>query len=335
MKKNRVKNALKAAAVSALAIGIFSTALIGANGLAFAAATNGTQTVPITSEAASTPLNLLEEFQAPGQAEELYDPQDLPTEGFQAPDLTVIASPSLNYHANNTVSAHAMPMEEAAQIGAQYIWDVFGTNIDGLYIEMFFAAHASHSSSWWTGNIFVENPDNPTQNYVINVDGDEKFATPVYTFTINAITGERSDISYMGQQGRITPENDNSNRCNIRMALVESGWFNMNIYEQSALVGISSESLEGYTQTARRLAESQFGISNVSEARLVRLIVNGMIDDVVDLAALQFSALSNTGREAIISFPSTDSTFNTVSILTNHNDFIPGFQFDDNGSGRG
>ena len=129
MKKTRYKEIAKMAVVSAFAIGIFSAVLIGANNLAFAAATNGTQAIPSATEIADTPL--------------VAAPAD-----FQAPNLNVISSSSNNVHANNTISAAAMSMENAAQIGAQYIWDVFGESIDGMYVEMMFANWPSQSRTY-------------------------------------------------------------------------------------------------------------------------------------------------------------------------------------------
>ncbi|MCL2217609.1 MAG: hypothetical protein FWB91_11410 [Defluviitaleaceae bacterium] len=315
------KEIMKVAAICVLSIGMFSAAFIGFNQLIFAAAIN--EATPLYQQSVSADYITLLNEQAAEQEADAFIP----------PTLTVLESPSQHYHA---IPAAAMSMEEAAQIGARYIWDVFGTNIDGMYMQMMFAAHASQTNTWWTGTVYVEHPDNPTQNYIVDVHGSgERFALPVYMFTINGITGERINISYDGLRGRIVPENDGSRRLNSRTAMLESGWFDMNIYEQIEFAGLSGEMLEVYMQTAAKLAEAQFNISGVANVQLLGLIVSITDCNAIYIEALNFTAVDNNGRDAFISIPATDSAFQMAHISTSHNDFIPDFEFHDDGLGRG
>lgn len=319
---------IKIVAASVLSIGLFSASFIGFNQLTFAAATD--EATPLPPAATSTAYT--QDAQQPEAEAETFVP----------PTLTLIESPYQHLH---PIPAAAMSMAEAAQVGARYIWDIFGTDIDSLYVEMAFAAHASQTNTWWTGVVFLEDPKNPTQNYIIS-EG-EAFALPVYMFTVNGITGERINISFMAPQGRIVSgaaENETGtstlspmNGRSSRMSLLEGGWFDMNIDEQIAFANISDEAIAAYTQIAARLAQAQFNNSNVVDLRLMNLGANGMIGNTVDIASLAFMAIDNTGREALISIPATDAdaAFRSIFIHTEHNDFVPGFEYVPSEPGRG
>jgi len=327
--RTRGKALMNVAAAGVLSIGLFSAAFIGFNSLIFAAATNEPTPLPPIVEAVAFTQNTATVTSSDAPRAEAK------VEIFTNPTLTIIESPDQHFH---SIPASAMSMDAAAQTGARYIWDVFGASIDGMYIQMLFAAHSSQINTWWVGNVFAENPSNPTQNYFIHPTTDEKIALPVYHFVINGITGERIDVRYMGQQGRVTSMlhgSGNAGNARMAMALVEAGWFDMDIYEQLVLAGISDNMLESYMQTATRLAQAQFNTSGVSNVQLVGLVANGMADGVVDIGALNFIASDNAGREASISIPTTDADSRSVSIATQHNDFIPGFELHEGGNGRG
>ncbi|MCL2564636.1 MAG: hypothetical protein FWE24_02345 [Defluviitaleaceae bacterium] len=333
--RTKSKELVKVAIICSLSIGLFSSAFVGFNQLIFAAATNEPAPLPLTPAYMTAAQSL----------EQLTLEVEVEVETFIVPALTLIKSSYQHFH---PIPSSAMSMEEAAQIGAHYIWDVFGTNINGMYMQMMFAAHASQTNTWWTGTVYVEDPDNPTQYYIVDSYGDEKFALPIYMFVINAITGGRIDISFMCP--RVMPNSEGSNnhydtgtstllpidvnnRLSARMALLETGWFDMDINEQLAFAGLSEEAVKIYTQTAARLAKAQFNISGVSDVQLAGLSANGMTGNIVELAALNFTAIDNTGREAFISIPPTDVR-GMIDISTQHNDFIPGFFYDGPG-GRG
>jgi len=329
--KNKSKEILKVAMVCVMAIGLFSAASVGFNQLIFARATGEATPLPPAESTTET----VAFAQTPGDITNQDKSQpDVEAEIFIRPTLTIIESPDQHFHA---IPASAMLMEDAAQSGSRYIWDVFGTSIDGMYVQMFFAAHASQINTWWVGTVFLESPDNPTQNYFVHPRSGEKTALPVFMFTINGITGDRIDITYMGIRENVTPVvySDIDAIGAARWALVEAGWFDMDIYEQVTFAGISDDLLETYMQTAIRVAKAQFNISYVRDVQLADLGANGMTDGVVDIATLNFTASDNTGREAIISISTSDLAFRSVSISTQHNDFIPGFVFRDDGSGLG
>ncbi|MCL2856668.1 MAG: hypothetical protein FWE19_02945 [Oscillospiraceae bacterium] len=336
MKKTRGKDIIKMAAVSALAIGAFSAALIGANSLAFAAAASGTQAIPIATETIIITPNL-------------------PSESFQAPNLTILESPSLNEHTNNTVSAHAMPMEEAAQIGAQYIWDVFGESIDGMYVEMLFAAWPSQSRTYWIGRVAGSSEALDAVNHAraVNHDRSEMDAaqgtydtlvksdilitmeSEQYRFIIDAVTGIRIDIS-TGFSAVISSPRDIEAMMEWRMLLLELGWNDItDVHERIEHVGgVSPEALEAYTQTAKGFAERHFSSSAVVDVSLIDIfIMPGSGNTISVLEAFIFTATDDTGREATIRIPVQSAEQRAVSITTQHNDLIPGFSYDRPGIG--
>ncbi|MCL2216445.1 MAG: hypothetical protein FWB91_05415 [Defluviitaleaceae bacterium] len=323
MKKSRTKEIMKVVAVTALSIGMMSATFLGVNRIALAAATNGTETLPPISapvfEAAQT--------------------EDAKITTFSPPALTVVESPNQQYH---TIPAYALSPEDVAQIGARYIWDVFGTCIDGEYVELFFAAHASQSNTWWVGN----------------VDLDDRW----YNFTINGITGERIDISVQPNGPVLSPEeiaaieemNSRATRIehesgvevvvsevrHSRWVLLESGWFEMSLAEQMVLAGLSPEALEAYKQTAMELAQRHFDRSVVTDLQLYALGASSILitfmapgETGIPIDVLHFTATDDTGREAKIFIPSTAARWNSIRISTHHNDFIPGFVYNRPGLG--
>jgi hypothetical protein len=195
---------------------------------------------------------------------------------------------------------------------------------------MSFAIHESQINTWWYGAVYAENPESTLRDmYSDDWSGVRDAAmSPMYSFTIDGVTGERLDIHFMCTPRTVSAE-EGLSRIDIRTPLSESGWFDMDINEQLAFAGISDEALEAYMQTATRFAEAQFNTSAVQDVRLDRLVANGMVNNAVELAALTFTAANHTGREAFIFIPSTNAALGMAFITTTHNDFIPGFTTDD------
>ena len=132
MTRQKIREVAKVATMTVLSIALFSTALMSVNNWAFARATNSTHNFPLPAEAVEIAENL-------------------PPEGFVLPDVTISVSPWQHYH---EISAQAMSMEDAAQIGAEYIWEVFGTCIDGMHIEMHFSDWDWHARTHWHGTVY-------------------------------------------------------------------------------------------------------------------------------------------------------------------------------------
>jgi hypothetical protein len=82
----------------------------------------------------------------------------------------------------------AMGYEKAAQLGAQYLWEIFGQSIDGKAVRMLcFSPKTEYNRDYWWGFVFNTKAD-------INYDryGKEtgNKSVPLFTFKIDAMTGE-------------------------------------------------------------------------------------------------------------------------------------------------
>jgi len=315
MKKSKGKETLKIVAMTALSISVLSASFIGINNIALEAATTGVATLP--------PIT------APVVAQ-----QEAPVEEttFTPPTLTVLANPEQYIH--TAPPAYALSMEEAAQIGARYLWDVFDMDINGMYVDMLFISHASHINPWWLGTVAA------SENAVRWTYEASEYYAPLATFIINGITGARSDIRYIGVIDRSPPTPEESERIwTGRMGLLEIGWFEMSHAEQIEFANFSPEAMENYKQAAMDFAVRHFNTSTVVDVQLHSINAAGLIvsgdESVLDIAWIGFYATDDTGREANIILPPEDATSRIVSISTQHNDFVPGFVFEDDGRGRG
>jgi hypothetical protein len=315
MKKTRRAEILKVVAVSALAIGAFSTTLIGANNRAFAMATNETQTVPATAQAVSVTPNL-------------------PSEGFQMPNFNVVSSPLNNIHVNNTVTASAMPMEAAAELGAQYIWDVFGESIDDMYIELMFANWPSQSRTYWLGIVFPSDPGN-MDAYDFSRHG--RISNELYRFLIDAVTGLRIDISpgfgYMPLSSYEEERWANGRCISDEVLAWHIAWDEMTTTARMEYLGISQADLDPYLQIAREFARRHFNnsvpIYETESFDVQHNMVNRFAIDSAELGGVTFRISDDTGREAEIWIDAeTRSLRPGLGIATRDNDFIPGFSYE-------
>jgi|GEM_PF-1267639 len=180
MKKARIKELLKMATISVLSVSIFSAAFVGFNHLIFAAQTGQSEVLsapPAAPTPPPPPIAYEPEYEG-------YNPVQQRT-AFVAPTLNVIASDWMGENPSTTPRAYTIPMEEAALIGAEYIWDMFGECLDGAYIQMNFGSWEFTTRDQWSGMVGRTRGAfdwNDTSDY-------ERFL-----FSIDANTGMRIDI---------------------------------------------------------------------------------------------------------------------------------------------
>jgi len=341
----KFRELMKVTLACVLSIGLFSAAFAGFNHLTFAAAraaVTGGALVPIPDVVQNSPLGVtvLENggtYEA-GRGETLPYNEE---QEFIVPDLKVVASEGLNLHPNNIVSAAAMPMEEAAQIGARYIKDVFGECIGGMYVEMLFAAWPSQSRTYWIGIVFpvlIELDENSTVEARI-----ARANTELYRFIIDAVTGLRVDVSPgFGYIPQLTYEESRAvSEFRMSEARLEQiiAWQDMNADERLAYLGLSEESIEPYLETAREFARRHFNNSEL-DYETESFNVWSHIDRTSTSYGIEFGGIEliisdSTGREAIITVDAINRNLRPgLGIRTQHNDFIPGFSYDRPG-GRG
>jgi len=82
-------------------------------------------------------------------------------------------------------SADALSALEAAKVGNYYIFDLFGANanLDGHIFHMVYHAHPENSRTHWHGTVFNPHAEDELFRY-----------NPMFSFVIDAITGQRIDI---------------------------------------------------------------------------------------------------------------------------------------------
>ena len=322
--KTRTIEFAKLMLISLLSIGLFSAAFIGFNHLIFSAATaEPTPLIPLHQPVVGSNQPIAAHEQAQYNAA-------LDASIFTAPSLIVFASPHQHYHA---IPAAAMPMEQAAQIGARYIWDVFQTNIDGMYVEMLFSAHASHSRSHWSGTVRAEWFDFAD---MADDDFDARIAmndAMLFQFSIDAVTGQRVDISSFAQPRRTVQDLHIDESLAERTLMMEADWFNLTLDAQLQILGVTDEVIANYIAVAQQLGNAHFDTFGLTGAlRAVRTQMNN--EGRLVLAVIQYIVTYNN-REAIINVPTAAALFAMYRVETGHNDFIPGFYFHDDGRGRG
>ncbi|MCL2368293.1 MAG: hypothetical protein FWC72_04800 [Oscillospiraceae bacterium] len=144
MRKQR--ELIKVALGSLLAIGLFSLAFLGLNHLGFAIAANEDVELPALGETITVP--------------------DILTQGeFPMPDVALVRAQT--FHSMQIDERDfIMSMEEAARLGALYIWDMFGERIDGMVIEMTYnwtpgedVRRFEHDHARWTGMVSLFDAD--------------------------------------------------------------------------------------------------------------------------------------------------------------------------------
>lgn len=96
-------------------------------------------------------------------------------EGYKRADYTV-GTIDLEYYKKQTPTSKDMKKEDAAEIGAQALWSVFGINLDGQVIEMgYHAPNEGLPRPRWIGEV--------------NINDEGSFS-----FTIDSVTGELLSI---------------------------------------------------------------------------------------------------------------------------------------------
>ena len=299
MKKIKGSGIITAAAF--LSIGIFSAAFIAVNSLTLAAAAGKTESIPPVTATVNIP------------AAEPVMPED-----YQQPDFTVYVPENKWY----SVGANDLSAEEAAQIGALYIWDMFGESIDGKAVEMYYSAWDSHTRAYWHG--YVADSFEDLKNNVMT-DAMRTTTNPVYGFTICAASGERVDIQAVSNYVNIPALSELHNDMNRRDELAK-----LRSAQQPP------ERLDEYAQAAEAFAAKHFAGSEVvgvefrnASAYSFDLDENGEL--FIATQQLLFTVTDSTGREAEVSISRESKAL--IRIVTQHNDVVPGYNHDTYGAG--
>lgn len=185
MRKTAIKDYAKSILATGLIVGLFGSLLVGISNYALAASMTHTVVIPTTYQG----------FQIRGAAADYVKGNYVVIEN----KLQPAANP-----------ANSMTASEAAELGAQYLWDMFGVNMDGKAVSMMCFTDPGRAVSYWNGDVYDSESDaraaetaaqdiaaKAAAGYdVESLENELELPCPKYTFSINAVTGERNDAQY-------------------------------------------------------------------------------------------------------------------------------------------
>jgi hypothetical protein len=301
MKIGKIHDLLRIFVLSVISIALFSMAVLGVNHLAFAAATNRPR--PLWLAVSPDPL----------LANAVISEN---TNLFR--NITVIENSG---HSPTMIPSYTITVDEAAQIGADYILAVFGVDVEGMYMRFDYGQSYGYARSYWNGNVAYTRDALESGGF----GGDILF-----NFTVDSLTGQWIDIWQSGGRRLTQPELNRFGRT--RNELVNVAWFEMDTNERIEFMNITPETLDYYTQKAEDLARRQFSGTSVVDVSLggqgtdinILHIAEADGSERFTLESFTFIAVDETGREAVITVPAKDAVYSSVIILTMHNDIIPG-----------
>ena len=292
-----------------MALGMFSAAFVGINALAFSSSTGLVENLP------------------PITAPVVIPAEQTSPEGFKEPTLTV----ALGEHQMSEPSANALSKYDAARIGAQYIWEMFGECIDGKYVTLWYSVHPSHTRAYWRGNVSIAPFNIP--NRIASEDEDMEalrearmlhIRQQLFSFAIDAVTGEWIDIS------RLTVSEMSDE---VRNAIIDAD--PVYLYNLRS-AGAAPVQIDEHSQIAVEHAARHFASTEVVNVEFMGAAVSGFgLDENGNLSVtsrvLMFDVTDSTGRVANVTFD--EATGRLSNIITAHNDIVPGFAFSGPGLG--
>jgi len=329
MKHSKIKEYFKVAVSTVTAVAVFGGLLLGSNHLVLQAAT-GTETY------------------LPAAVEDVGIPGNPVTDGHQTPDVTIIDITD----ASVTVPSTALSLQEAAQVGAQYIMDIFGENIDGMYLELEFANWGHMSRYLLQGVVSSQDRDTVARRnrsmdlrdkFMARIDAGEcprevrtewaelemdseenMYIRGYFYFTIDATTGERVDIRRI--EPTITMNFNNGGDPEALNNYIETQWGGD--WESALATDAAAQDLDEFIQLAKDYAQRHFTNTTVVDVEynhsFASLIYSGN-GNFSRSTILNFLATDDTGREALVTIEQDSRT--VMSISTMHND-IQRIEFD-------
>ena len=336
MKATKMKEFFKIAAVTLAAVGVFGALLLGANHLSLMAATHGEATLTPALEYVNIPENLA--F-AGYQSSDEYTGD---TESIASPEyiygITVIVT-------HGAVCPLALAPEEAASIGAQYILDIFGHRIDGMYVEMDFMDRGTINRSVWRGAVSVNNrytlarqayankrvqefmdayAENPeiadmrrNDRGFVDLSVYFEYIPADFYFVIDAITGERIDVAHRAIQ--------NGGRTADEMRAARQLAAERDLPRSILVANLSDQEIYELLQIAGYYGQRHFTNSTVVDIHFIAAHNNLGLDYYGNISLFpgnaHLKATDDTGRVASISI--CLEILQVTSISTMSNDLLP------------
>ncbi|MCL2404814.1 MAG: hypothetical protein FWC92_04620 [Defluviitaleaceae bacterium] len=244
-------------------------------------------------------------------------------------------------HENTIIHPMALPLEDAAQIGARYIMDIYGISIDNMYVELEYANWEHMTRTLWQGAVSVTNRntlasrarmnelnDIITQRYDAGEEWEDimldmndlflenSYVMAQYYFVIDAVTGKRIDIWQILQEH--TPTMDESIPLH---EYIEQHWGND--WDTAFEYTLPPQQIDELGQIATAYAQRHFYNTTIANMHFENAFV-GFIYDGGGFRrdpSAAFIFTDETGREARVVIHVASHA--AQSITTMSNDFIP------------
>ncbi len=326
----RVIDWLGVAGATVAALTVAATSFMGISNLMVASATAPEELAP-----------LLAADEAPGVNGDIW------LTGYVSPDMTVILDPALDKNGEpyegSTPSPQALPMEEAAELGAQYVWTMTGESLDGKVVQMRYADRPYSSRAYWIATVADSAEELVIPECTGPVESDEgayvgsvSSCPPLeehLSFTLDALTGNPVTINPV-----------TNHLTGTTADLGETRVVEATLAELEAMKYEAPSDTAEYAELVRQYAERHFKYSAVVSVEFERVGV-GVVDRQEYIEAIQagrdttypfhltdrglsmsFVVTDDTGRVAYVTIDK-DSRLLT-SLDTQDSDFIPGFQYE-------
>jgi len=241
---------------------------------------------------------------------------------YKIPELNVRVDSSRSHGA---LGANAMSPEEAAQIGARYIWDMIGECMDGMYFVMTDVDNQpfplTGTRVHWRGEVYL-----PGDYWELDWMGRSKYY--LVMFEIDAETGERISIFISiddpvkkNQQANVRDESFDWDFWGETRRKILSG----------ELPSRMPEPFSKYEDLARKYAERHFIHTTVEKVEFDSSIyasINPVIFEwdedgnitIID-QLFEFWVTDCTGREAVVTIYEKSGKLNHLD--TAYNDYVP------------
>jgi hypothetical protein len=232
-------------------------------------------------------------------------------DGYQKYDFVIYEAPNERY----TAGSNAMSYEEAAELGARYVWEMYAKSLEGKTVAMTYSAFPSQTRPYWTG--FIGDSKEAVENHEYE-----------FIFNLCAISGERIGITRL----RCSDSGLSRRDIKIREAIDELFQEEKRLSEVESLFSTEPpEHLDEYAEAVKSHAVHHFTgteVVNVVLKNVSPLEFN--IDEKNKLTVVShsmfFMVTDNTGREAQV-FISMELK-ELIAIDTQHSDIVPGYDAD-------
>lgn len=189
------KNILKLTAATAAIIGAGTILFYAASEVTLAANEGKVETVATTyrvPESSETVLPVQEEMEEKEEEQKAQKQEEEKKAEKQVEKGTVNYTLSLDSLNTGTPADTDLTMEEAAEIGAGYLKEIFGLDLDGAYVYMsYYPGTQTFPRPFWSADVLFEKEQKPESTR--------------WDYMVDAVTGELFNISHGRQLGVNVP----------------------------------------------------------------------------------------------------------------------------------